>query len=266
MSTIRIKRGLAANAGNVTPLIGEPIYLTDTKKLMFGDGSTAGGLDLAYVGTEAVGVANGVASLDAGGLIPNAQLPALAITDVNTAANETEQLALTAQEGDVCVRTDESKSYIHNGGTAGTMADWQEMISPTDSVTSVNGQTGVVSLSTTDISEGTNLYYTDVRTDARIAAASIDALTDVDTTTTAPTNGQVMSWDGTNWVPADSATSTYTAGTGLALTGSEFTLDSGINGLTDVDTTTTAPADGDVMAWDATNSKWVPAEIDGGTF
>lgn len=34
---------------------------------------------------------------------------------------------------------------------------------PANSVTSVNGQTGVVSLSTTNISEGTNLYYTDAR-------------------------------------------------------------------------------------------------------
>lgn len=31
---------------------------------------------------------------------------------------------------------------------------------------------------------------------------SIDALADVDTTTAAPTTGQVLEWDGTNWVPA----------------------------------------------------------------
>lgn len=32
--------------------------------------------------------------------------------------------------------------------------------------------------------------------------ASIDDLSDVDTTTNPPSNGQVLSWDGTNWVPA----------------------------------------------------------------
>ena len=32
--------------------------------------------------------------------------------------------------------------------------------------------------------------------------ASIDNLTDVDTSTNAPTNGQVLAWDGNNWVPS----------------------------------------------------------------
>jgi hypothetical protein len=32
---------------------------------------------------------------------------------------------------------------------------------------------------------------------------AIDELTDVDTSTNAPTNGQTLKWDGTNWVPAD---------------------------------------------------------------
>lgn len=36
---------------------------------------------------------------------------------------------------------------------------------------------------------------------------SIDSLSDVDITTTAPTNGQVLEWDGTNFVPADAAAS-----------------------------------------------------------
>ncbi|WLW37031.1 baseplate wedge subunit and tail pin [Synechococcus phage S-MS29] len=33
--------------------------------------------------------------------------------------------------------------------------------------------------------------------------SSIDLLSDVDTTTTAPTNNQVLKWNGTNWAPAD---------------------------------------------------------------
>ena len=35
------------------------------------------------------------------------------------------------------------------------------------------------------------------------SAIPIDDLTDVDTTSTAPTNGQVLKWNGTNWVPSD---------------------------------------------------------------
>jgi hypothetical protein len=100
------------------------------------------------------GSASGVASLDGTGKIPSSQLPALAITSVYTAASEIAQLALTTQEGDVAVRTDENKSYIHNGGVAGTMADWQLLNTPTDTVLSVNGYTGSVTLSKSDVSLG----------------------------------------------------------------------------------------------------------------
>ena len=38
-----------------------------------------------------------------------------------------------------------------------------------------------------------------------IGSLSIDALSDVDTTTSAPSNDQVLAWNGSNWVPADPA-------------------------------------------------------------
>lgn len=40
-----------------------------------------------------------------------------------------------------------------------------------------------------------------------INATSINALSDVDTSTAAPTNGQVLNWNGTNWVPNNIQTS-----------------------------------------------------------
>lgn len=40
-------------------------------------------------------------------------------------------------------------------------------------------------------------------TAADLGTISIDALSDVDTTTTAPTTGQVLKWDGTNWIAGD---------------------------------------------------------------
>lgn len=46
-------------------------------------------------------------------------------------------------------------------------------------VTQVNSKTGNVTLLTTDIGEGTNLYHTDARVDARIAAASVTQMSDV---------------------------------------------------------------------------------------
>ena len=71
---------------------------------------------------------------------------AVALTTVQTAASQVAQLALTAQEGDVVVRSDENKTYMHNGGTAGTMADYTVLATPTDTVLSVDGQTGAVTL------------------------------------------------------------------------------------------------------------------------
>lgn len=52
---------------------------------------------------------------------------------------------------------------------------------------------------TNDVPEGaTNLYHTDARVDARIAAADIEDLNNV--TTTAPAAGDLLSHDGTEWV------------------------------------------------------------------
>jgi hypothetical protein len=120
--------------------------------------------------------ANGVASLDGSGKVPSSQLSAIALSEVFVVSSQSAQLALTAQEGDVVVRTDESKSYIHNGGTAGTMADYTELQTPADAVTSVNGYTGTVSLTTSDVGEGTNLYYTSGRFDTAFSGKDTDDL------------------------------------------------------------------------------------------
>lgn len=76
-----------------------------------------------------------------------------------------------------------TSGYYYIVSVAGTtnldgITDWQvgdwaifqgsawEKVDNTDSVVSVNGQTGAVSLSTTNVSEGTNLYYTEARVSA----------------------------------------------------------------------------------------------------
>lgn len=121
------------------------------------------------------GQASGLATLDSGSKIPTAQLPGLALTDVYTVANQAAQLALTAEEGDIAIRTDQSKTYAHNGGSSGTMADWSELLTPTDTVTSVNGQTGVVVLDSSNISESGNLYFTDERAQDAVGSILTDS-------------------------------------------------------------------------------------------
>lgn len=119
-------------------------FVTDAEKSTWNGKQDALGFSPEDIANK--GTANGYASLGSDGKVPTSQIPAVAITDTYTAANETAMLALSIQKGDVCVRTDINKSYINTTGNNNTISDWQELKSPSDTVTSVNGQTGVVSL------------------------------------------------------------------------------------------------------------------------
>jgi len=70
---------------------------------------------------------------------------------------------------------------------------------------------------TDNLSEGsTNLYYTNARADARIAAASINDLSDVNTA--GATSGSVLKWSGSAWVVGtDSPGATVDDATALAI-------------------------------------------------
>ena len=77
------------------------------------------------------GAANGVATLGSDGKLPANQLPALSISDVFVVTSQAAMLALTAQRGDTCVRTDQNKTYILKTDDPTQLANWQEMLSPT---------------------------------------------------------------------------------------------------------------------------------------
>jgi len=103
---------------------------------------------LNYITTQK-GAVNGLAELDGSGLVPTHHLPALAITTTQVVNSQANMLALTAQVGDVAVRTDVNKSFILTATPATTLANWQELLTPTDAVLSVDGSTGAISLSGT---------------------------------------------------------------------------------------------------------------------
>jgi len=105
------------------------------------------------------GAANGYASLGADSKIPTAQLPALAITDTFVVASQAAQVALTAEVGDICIRTDQNKSYILKTDPASTFGNWSELLTPTDTVLSVNSLTGAVTLTTANIADSANKRY-----------------------------------------------------------------------------------------------------------
>lgn len=89
--------------------------------------------------------------LGTNGKLDSSILPSLAISDTFTAENQEQMLALDAQKGDVCVRTDEKKTYILQNDPATEVSNWLELATPTDAVQSVNGKTGIVTLNHEDV-------------------------------------------------------------------------------------------------------------------
>jgi hypothetical protein len=105
-----------------------------------------------------------------------------------------------------------------NGITDWLVGDWAvfngsiwQKVDNTETVTSVNGQTGAVVLTTTNIAEGTNLYYTDARARGAISA------------------GTGISYNSTTGVVTNAApdqTVVLSAGTGISTSGTypSFTI------------------------------------------
>ena len=98
--------------------------------------------------------ANGYAGLDANSKINASQLPAIAISDTFVVATEVAMLALTAEVGDIAVRTDLTKAFILKTADPSILANWQELLTPASPVQSVAGKTGVVTLAAADVGLG----------------------------------------------------------------------------------------------------------------
>jgi hypothetical protein len=91
-----------------------------------------------------------------GGVVPNSQLPSLAITEyLGTVANQTALLALTGQRGDWAIRTDTGSTWVLTTDGGSTITDWTELATPADAVASVNGFTGTVVLGPGDVGAAT---------------------------------------------------------------------------------------------------------------
>ncbi|MEY4553344.1 MAG: hypothetical protein RL099_1672, partial [Bacteroidota bacterium] len=127
---------------------------------------------IAKIDASLINAPNGVAGLDANTKIPTSLLPPISFTAISVVASASEMQALGAAsvKGTVCVRTDISKSYVLNTDFSSSLSDWIELLTPGAPVQSVNGNIGVVNLKTNNISELTNLYFTDARARAALNA------------------------------------------------------------------------------------------------
>jgi hypothetical protein len=99
-----------------------------------------------------VGVANGVASLNASGIIPSSQLPALTFSSTTVVESAAAMTALSsATVGSIAVRTDTSKNYVLSALPASNLGNWVELLTPAATVQAVNGYTGTVNLTKADL-------------------------------------------------------------------------------------------------------------------
>jgi hypothetical protein len=189
--------GVTIPASNVTGTLGVPNggtgattltgYVKGTGTTPMTASATIPNTDITGLGTASTkdaGAANGVATLDAGGKVPVSELPAAvlgALSYQGTWDANTNTPTLTSSVG--------TKGYYYvvsvagntnlNGITDWLVGDWAvyngsiwQKVDNTETVTSVNGQTGAVVLTTTNVAEGTNLYYTDARARASVSAGT----------------------------------------------------------------------------------------------
>jgi hypothetical protein len=263
--------GVTIPASNVTGTLGVPNggtgastltgYVKGTGTTPMTASATIPNTDITGLGTASTkdaGAANGVATLDAGGKVPVSELPAAvlgALSYQGTWDAATNTPTLTSSVG--------TKGYYYvvsvagntnlNGITDWLVGDWAvfngsiwQKVDNTETVTSVNGQTGAVVLTTTNIAEGTNLYYTDARARAAISAGtgiSYNNTTGV-VTNAAPDQTVSITGAGTSVVtgtyPNFTVTSNdafvgtvtsvaATAGTGISVTGSPITTSGTLN-------------------------------------
>jgi hypothetical protein len=126
--------------------------VTGVSKAMVGLGNADNTSDLNKpVSTAALAALDLKADL-VGGVIPSAQIPAIALTEyLGEAASQAAMLGLSGQSGDWAIRTDLGTTWIITGDDPGELASWTELAYPAAQVTSVNGQAGAVTLTAANV-------------------------------------------------------------------------------------------------------------------
>ena len=122
--------------------------------------------------------------------------------------------------------------------------------------TNARADARIAAATTTDLTEGTNLYYTDARADARITAANTDDLSE------GTTNLYYTDARFDTRLTAKSTTN-LSEGTNLYFTNARADARiaaASIDDLTDVDITTAAPTNNQVLVWDNANGKFIPGD------
>jgi hypothetical protein len=251
--------GTVTSSGNLTlggALTGVDLTTQVTGTLPISNGGTnattaSGARTSLGLGTSAVldaAVALGTATLDASGTVPLSQIPASIQGGLNyqgTWNANTNTPTLVSSVG--------SKGHYYAVSVAGStnlngITDWNigdlavydgsawQKIDNTDAVTSVNGFTGSVVLTTTNVAEGTNEYFTTAKARSSVSAGTgitYNSTTGVITNASPSLGGDVVGAASST----DNAVTRFNGTTGKLIQNSAVIIDdsnnvTGVNSLT----------------------------------
>lgn len=135
---------------------------------------------LGTAASKNTGNASGnVVVVESNGKIADSLIPSLAISETFEADSEAGMLALSCQKGDICIRTDENKSYILSGDSSSVLSNWKWLRTPDCKVLSVNGKTGAVTLDAEAIGAEPLIKNAEMKE----APLDVDSIAVVDSTT-----------------------------------------------------------------------------------
>jgi hypothetical protein len=216
---IQFKRGTTGNRTNYTPAAGELIVVDVDQvnpSLYVGDGSTAGG-KLASASGSGGGASEAFKTISVAG-------------QDNIIAELTADTLTLSEGANITLTTNSSTDTL-------TITNSYSAPAETDPVFSAHDASNVTSakIISWDTAFG---WGNHALTGYLTGQSNINALNDVDTTTTGPTQNQVLAWNGSKWIPA-----TSTAGTTLS-------------GLSD--TSTATASNGKILEY--SNGTWIIGE------
>ena len=190
---LQIRRGIESERTAVTFAEGELVYITDTDKLYIGDNTTVGGIEIGPKTLSELGAVSLSGNLTLGGnnitgtgninitgdIQASGNITAGGNIDIGDAADDT--LTISAKvdssitpNADATYNLGSSALKWNNIHAVRLDGDVEGSVFGDDSsllVDGVNNKVVLTNNTTTELSEGTNLYYTDVRADARIVNA-----------------------------------------------------------------------------------------------
>jgi hypothetical protein len=190
---------------------------------------------------------------------------------------EADRDSILPAEGELIYTTDQKQLFVGDGETAGGT-----LVS--SAVVSVNGNNGVVILTTDDIDEGTtNKFFTNTQARNAISVTGSGGTYNPTTGVINLTGGgtssdsfKTITVAGQSSVVADSATDTLTlvAGTNITITTNDTTdtvtinstASSSVEDLNDLlDVDAASPGDGQALVWDSGSSRWIAGAVGVGT-